>query len=51
MKEKDGKFMTNGYTEAAQPLHPQYPDDYYRMIVKDRGRILKTHKLKGEGSN
>lgn len=51
MKERDGKFLTNGYTEALHPDHPKYPDDWYRRIVKERGEMLKTHKLKGEGTN
>ncbi|MCX6257252.1 MAG: C69 family dipeptidase [Bacteroidia bacterium] len=48
MQEKDGKFLTNGYTQPANPNHPQYPDDWYRKIVKDKGDILKAHKMKSE---
>jgi len=44
-KEKDGKFMTNGYNQAATPAHPEYPQEWYRRIVKDKGEILKDKKL------
>ena len=43
--EKDGKFMTNGYTQAASPGHPAYPKDWYERIVKEKGPILLNKKL------
>lgn len=34
MKEKDGQFERNEYgKQPAQPLHPSYPDSWYRMII------------------
>jgi dipeptidase len=34
MKEKDGQFERNEYGKLpAQPLHPSYPDSWYRMIL------------------
>jgi len=34
MKEKDGQFERNEYGKLpAQPLHPSYPDSWYRMII------------------
>jgi dipeptidase len=34
MKEKDGQFERNEYGKLpAQPLHPSYPDSFYRMII------------------
>lgn len=44
-KEKDGKFSTNGYNQAASPDHPAYPDEWYKLIVKEKGEILKDRKL------
>ncbi len=35
MNEKDGKFEWNEYgKQPAQPMHPAYPDSYYRMIIE-----------------
>jgi len=35
MKEKDGKFEKNETGKLpAQPLHPSYPDSFYRMIIE-----------------
>jgi dipeptidase len=49
-KEKDGKFLTNGYSPhiAAYPNQPRYPDDWYRRIVKDHGDVIKMKKLPSE---
>jgi dipeptidase len=34
MKEKDGQFERNEYGKLpAQPLHPSYPDFWYRLII------------------
>ena len=34
MKEKDGQFERNEYGKLpAQPLHPSYPDSFYRLII------------------
>ncbi|MBP7498170.1 MAG: C69 family dipeptidase, partial [Bacteroidales bacterium] len=49
--EKDGKFQKNGYTQAAQPLHPEYPEKWYRAIIKDNGDALKMKKLQNEDSH
>ena len=45
-KEKDGKFLDNGYnkTYIAHPDHPRYPDWYYEMIIEDTGDNLKVKK-------
>ena len=35
MLEKDGKFERNEYGKLpAQPMHPSYPDSWYRMIIE-----------------
>jgi hypothetical protein len=42
-KEKDGKFLKNN-TEIPQcefPQQPRYPDNWYRMIVKDCGKNIE----------
>jgi dipeptidase len=41
-KEKDGKFIRNGYTQAAGPSQPGYPDWWLREIVKNTGEKLKV---------
>lgn len=43
MKEKDGKFERNEYgKQPAQPLHPSYPDSWYRMIIKNNEEHFKA---------
>jgi dipeptidase len=43
MKEKDGKFERNEFgKEAEQPLHPAYPDSYYRMIIEKNKEHFKA---------
>ncbi len=34
-KEKDGKFIKNGYTQAASPSQPGYPEWFLKKIVDD----------------
>ncbi|MDR0367888.1 MAG: C69 family dipeptidase [Bacteroidales bacterium] len=43
-KEKDGKFLDNGYNKnyIAAPNHPLYPEWYYEMIINDAGDNLKA---------
>ena len=41
-KEKDGKFIKNGYTEPVAPLQPGYPEWYLRNIVEDTKDKLKV---------
>jgi dipeptidase len=45
MKEKDGQFERNEYGKLpAQPLHPSYPDSWYRMILdknKDHFKVVE----------
>ncbi len=42
-KEKDGKFEQTGLRkgDAVFPKQPEYPKEWYRMIVKDHGEIIK----------
>lgn len=42
-KEKDGKFEQTGFREgdAVFPKQPEYPKEWYRMIVKDHGETIK----------
>lgn len=37
-KEENGKFLKN-----TMPSQPQYPEKWYRMIIKDNGETLKVH--------
>jgi len=41
-KEENGKFITNETVnpQAAFPEQPRYPDNWYRMIVKDCGQNI-----------
>ena len=41
-KEKDGKFLDNGYGLGAAPDSPGYSEDFYRTIVKSAGERLKV---------
>ncbi len=41
-KEKDGKFLKNGYTQAAHPDQPGYPEWFLKKIVDDAGNKLKV---------
>ncbi|MBO6118828.1 MAG: C69 family dipeptidase [Bacteroidales bacterium] len=42
-KEKDGKFQETGYRkgDCVFPDQPAYPDEWYRMIIKDHGDVIK----------
>lgn len=42
-KEKDGKFEETGYRkgDAVFPSQPAYPTEWYRMIIKDHGNVIK----------
>ena len=40
-KEKDGKFINNGYTQPAFPMQPALPDWYLRKIVESAGDKIK----------
>lgn len=42
-KEKDGKFEQTGLREgdAVFPKQPEYPKEWYRMIIKDHGETIK----------
>jgi dipeptidase len=41
--EKDGKFLNNGFDpkQPAHPDHPRYPDWFYDLIIKDKGKELQ----------
>lgn len=41
-KEKDGKFLYNGYTQAASPSQPGYSESWKRMVVEDTKDRLKV---------
>ncbi len=41
-KEKDGKFLNNGYTQPAYPDQPGYPEWYLKKIVEQTGDRLKV---------
>jgi dipeptidase len=45
-KEKDGKFLESPCRkgQCVMPEQPQYPEKWYKTIVKDNGEILKVHK-------
>jgi len=47
-KEKDGKFMYNGYTQPAFPDQPALPEWYLKKIVEQTGEKLK---FKGNASH
>ncbi len=42
-KEKDGKFLKNGYTQSAAPSQPGYPEWWSKKIVEQTGDKLKVH--------
>jgi dipeptidase len=43
-KEKDGKFMYNGYTQPASPSMPGYSESWKKMVVEDtKDRLKVTH--------
>jgi dipeptidase len=43
MQENDGKFERNEFgKEPAQPLHPAYPDSYYKMIIEKNKEHFKA---------
>lgn len=43
-KEKDGKFLTNGYTQPAAPSQPGYSESWKKMVVEDtKDRLKVTH--------
>lgn len=41
-KEKDGKFLENGYGQLASPDFPGYSEEYYRDIVRETGDRYKV---------
>jgi len=47
-KEKDGVFLTNGFTDniPEMPMQPGYPEWWYKIIVEQTGDHLK---VQGEG--
>jgi dipeptidase len=40
-KEKDGRFERTSTGMAAFPLQPQYRPEWYRMIVRDHGDVIR----------
>ncbi len=40
-KEKDGRFERTATGQAAFPMQPKYRDEWYRMIVKDHGNVIR----------
>lgn len=47
-KEKDGKFMDNGYGLSEMPNFPGYDEDFYRAIVKATGDRLEVNPNKNK---
>jgi dipeptidase len=45
-KEKDGKFLYNGYSQAASPAQPGYSESWKKMVVDET-----KDKLKVEGGS
>lgn len=41
-KEKDGKFLYNGYTQPASPIQPGYSESWKRMVVDETKDQLKV---------
>ena len=41
-KEKDGKFVDNGYGQAVMPSQPGYPEWWLREIVREHGDKVKV---------
>jgi dipeptidase len=41
-KEKDGHFIKNGYTQAASPSQPGYPESWKKKVVNETGDKLKV---------
>jgi len=41
-KEKDGKFLDNGYGEAVMPAQPGYPEWWLKEIVREHGDKIKA---------
>ncbi len=42
-KEKDGKFMKNGFTQPAGPSQPGYPEWWSKKVIEQTGDKLKVH--------
>ncbi len=42
MKEKDGKFLDNGYGVPVMPSQPGYPEWWLREIVREHGDVIKA---------
>ncbi len=43
-KEKDGKFLNNGYTQPAAPSQPGYSESWKKMVVDEtKDRLKVTH--------
>jgi dipeptidase len=40
-REKDGKFIKNGYTEPVSPMQPGYPEWWRKKVAEDTGDKLK----------
>ena len=40
-KEENGHFKTTEYGGSAMPNMPEYPQWFYRMIVKDHGSVIE----------
>lgn len=47
-KEKNGKFETNPYraNQCAFPEQPQYPMEWYKMIIEDHGDVIRVPEEK-----
>jgi hypothetical protein len=47
-KETNGKFEESPYRkgQCVFPEQPKYPENWYRMIVKDHGDVIKVPTTK-----
>jgi dipeptidase len=45
-KEKDGKFLYNGYTQPAAPNQPGYSENWKKMVVEETKDKLKVPESK-----
>lgn len=42
---KDEKFIDNGTGQPVSPEHPAYPQDWYKRIVNEHGKVIQERPL------
>ncbi len=45
---KDDQFQDNGYGQPVSPEHPAYPEDWYKRIVNEHGKVIMERPLPKE---